>query len=87
MNDYMNLLDFLLMILATVSPIYLALKVGTVNRKLLGLALLLASFTFIHSLYHLFEFIHMGFVAEAVFWPLGAVLLLAFGIYYWRTGI
>jgi hypothetical protein len=75
------------MLLATGAPTYLAYRVRSVNKKLLYLAILLASFTFAHGLYHLFEYLGLYYLAEVLFWPLGALLLLVFGIYYWRTGI
>ena len=87
MLDQISLLDFLLMFLATVAPVYVAYKVRTKNRNLLALAILLASFTFSHGLYHLFVFLGFDYVAAVLFWPLGALLLLAFGIWYWKVGV
>ncbi len=82
-----DLLDFLLMLLATMAPIYVAYKVRTKNRNLLILAILLASFTFSHGLYHLFYFLGFDYLAAVLFWPLGALLLLAFGVWYWKVGV
>lgn len=87
MLDQIDLLNFVLMLLATVAPIYLAHKVRASNRNLLALALLLASFTFSHGLYHLFYFLGFDIAAEVLLWPLSAVLLLAFGIWYWKVGL
>lgn len=83
----LDVLDFLLMLLATMAPIYVAYKVRKRNRNLLGLAVLLASFTFFHGLYHLLFFLGFDFLAAVVFWPLGALLLLAFGVWYWKVGV
>jgi len=85
--DPFDLLDFSLMLLATIAPVYLAYKVRRKNRNLLALAILLSSFTFSHSLYHLSLFLGLDFLAEILFWPLGALLLLAFGIFYWKVGV
>jgi hypothetical protein len=87
MLGQIDLLNFFLMLLATVAPIYVAYKVRASNRNLLVLALLLASFTFSHGLYHLFDFLGFDIVAAVLFWPLSAVLLLAFGIWYWKVGL
>jgi hypothetical protein len=85
--DPFDLLDFCLMLLATIAPIFIAYKVRRKNRSLLALAVLLASFTVSHSLYHLSLYLGLDYLAAILFWPLGALLLLAFGIYYWKVGV
>jgi len=85
--DPVDLLDFSLMLIATVAPIFLAYRVRSKNRRLLVLAILLAAFTFSHSLYHLSLYVGLDYIAAILFWPLGAILLLAFGIYYWKLGV
>ena len=85
--DPVDLLDFSLMLIATVAPIFLAYRVRSKNRRLLVLAILLAAFTFTHSLYHLSLYFGLDYIAAILFWPLGAILLLAFGIYYWKIGV
>ena len=85
--DPVDLLDFSLMLIATVAPIFIAYKVRSTNRRFLGLAVLLAAFTFSHSLYHLSLYLGLSFIAAILFWPLGAILLLAFGVYYWKVGV
>ncbi len=87
MLDPIDLLDFLLMLLATGAPVYVAYKVRTKSRNLLALAILLASFTLSHGLYHLFFFLGFDYIAAVLFWPLGALLLLTFGIWYWKVGV
>jgi hypothetical protein len=87
MLDQIDLLNFVFMLLATVATIFVAYKVRATNRNLLVLAILLASFTFSHGLYHLFDFLGFHFAAVVLFWPLSAVLLLAFGIWYWKVGL
>jgi len=83
----LDLLNFLLMIVATIGPLYLAYKVRGRSHELYTLAVLLVAFTLTHGVYHLLEFLGFDYVAEVLFWPLGAVLLLCFGLYYWRTGV
>ena len=85
--DPVDLLDFSLMLAATIAPIFIAYKVRRRSSRLLGLAILLAAFTFTHSLYHLSLYLGLDYVAGILFWPLGAILLLGFGIYYWKVGV
>lgn len=75
------------MLIATTAPVYVACRVRKRNRTLLVLSIALACFTLTHSLYHLVQYLGQDFLAEVLFWPLGAVLLLLFGILYWRTGV
>jgi len=85
--DPVDLLDFSLMLAATVAPVIVAYRVRYKNSRLLALAILLAAFTFTHSLYHLSLYLGLDYFATILFWPLGAILLLAFGIYYWKVGV
>jgi len=84
--DAFDLLNFSLMLLAMLAPLFIVYKVRNTNRRYLGLAILLAAFTFSHSLYHLSLYLGMDYVAAILFWPLGAIMLLAFGLYYWKVG-
>jgi len=84
---FLDLLNFVFMIVAAVGPIYMAWRVRKRSERLFALAILLASFTLVHGAYHLLEFVGMSFLAEVLLWPLSTVLLLCFGIYYWRTGV
>ena len=83
----LDLLNFIFMMIAAVGPIYLAVQTRKKSGQLFFLAILLAAFTLTHGVYHLLEFVGMNYVAEVLFWPLGAVLLLGFGIVYWRAGV
>ena len=85
--DPVDLLDFSLMLVATGAPLFVAYKVRGKNRRLLTLAILLAAFTFSHSLYHLSLYFGLDYLAAILFWPLGAILLLGFGIYYSKVGV
>jgi len=75
------------MVVAASVPFYAAIRVRRLNRRLFTLTFLLFAFAFCHSLYHLFSYLGMDFLAYVVFYPFGALLLLAFGIYYWRMGV
>ena len=75
------------MVTAASVPFYVAFRVRRMNRRLFTLTFLLFAFAFCHSLYHLFSYLGMDFLAYVLFYPLGALLLLAFGIYYWRMGV
>lgn len=75
------------MLIASTAPVYVAYRVRRSNRTLFTLSAALACFTISHGLYHLVSYLGMYFLAEVFFWPLGALLLLLFGILYWRTGV
>ena len=83
----LDLLNFLFMMVAAIGPLYMAYKVRARSQRLFTLAVLLAAFTIVHGAYHLLEFVGFSYLAEVLFWPLGTVLLLCFGILYWRTGV
>jgi len=80
-------LNFVLMMVAAAVPLYVAYRIRGINRKLLKLALFVASFTLSHGLYHFSNYIGLAFFAKVLFEPLAALLLLAFGIYYWKAGV
>jgi predicted Kef-type K+ transport protein len=83
----LDLLNFIFMMIAAIGPLYMACRLRARSRRLFALAVLLAAFTITHGAYHLLEFVGFGFIAEVLFWPLSTVLLLCFGILYWRTGV
>ena len=83
----LDLLNFIFMMVAAIGPLYMAYKVRARSRRLFALAVLLTAFTLTHGAYHLLEFVGLSYLAEVLFWPLGTVLLLCFGILYWRTGV
>lgn len=83
----LDLLNFILMMIAATAPIYLAYKVRRRSRRLFVLASVLAAFTLVHGAYHLLEFVGFSYIAEVLFWPLSTVILLSFGILYWRSGM
>lgn len=81
------LLNFFFMMVAAVGPLYIAYRVRERSQRLFALAMLLGSFALIHACYHLFQFLGADFLADVVFYPLSAVLLLCFGIFYWKAGV
>jgi len=83
----LDLLNFLFMMGAAVGPLYIAFRVRERSQRLFVLAILLGVFTLIHGCYHLLQFLGANFLAEVVFYPLSALLLLFFGIYYWKAGV
>lgn len=83
----LDLLNFFFMMIAATGPLYVAFKVRARSRRLFTLAVLLAAFTLIHGVYHLLDFAGLSYLAGVVFWPLSTVLLLGFGILYWRSGV
>ena len=84
---FLDLLNFFFMLVATVGPLYMANKVRNKNQRLFSLAVLLGTFTLIHGVYHLLDFLGASYLADVIFYPLSSVLLLCFGILYWRTGV
>lgn len=82
-----QLLDFVLMVIAATGPIYVAYRVRKRSERLFVLAILLTAFTLSHGAAHLLQYVGLDFLAGVVFWPLGAVFLLVFGILHWKAGV
>jgi len=87
MEDYLSLLNFLFMLITASAPLYLAVRLRGSKIRLLYLSIGLATFALVHSLYHLAEFLNLDSLADNVFLPLSVVLLVVYGIYYYRTGV
>jgi predicted Kef-type K+ transport protein len=83
----LDLLNFIFMMVAAAGPLYMAYRVRGRSRRLFALAILLVAFTVTHGAYHLLEFVGLSYLAAVLFWPLSTVLLLCFGVLYWRTGV
>ena len=83
----LDLLNFFFMVIAAVGPVYMAYKVRARSKRLFALAALLAAFTLTHGAYHLLDFVGVSYVADVLFYPLSTVLLLCFGVLYWKTGV
>jgi len=62
-------------------PIYLCIKLDGHLKLLTGL---LACFVIIHGIYHALDVFGYGELGEGLFDPLSIVLLISFGITYWR---
>lgn len=87
MNSYLNLLNFIFMLITASAPLYLAIRLGGSNRGLLYLSIGFAVFALVHSLYHLADFLNFSDLADNFFLPLSVILLVLYGIYYYRTGV
>ena len=81
------LVNFFFMVIAAVGPLYMAYRVRARSQRLLALSIVLAAFTLTHGAYHLLDFVGFSYLADALFYPLSTVLLLCFGILYWRMGV
>ena len=87
MDSYLNLLNFIFMLITASAPLYLAIRLGRSNRRLLYLSIGLAVFALVHSLYHLADFLKFPDLADNLLLPLSVILLVLYGIYYYRTGV
>jgi len=87
MLEMLDLLNFIFMMVAAGAPLYMAYRVKGRSQRLFALSILLAAFTLTHGAYHLFDFVGLSYVADVLFYPLSTVLLLCFGILYWKTGV
>jgi len=83
----LDLVNFFFMVIAAVGPLYMAYRVRARSQRLLALSIVLAAFTLTHGAYHLLDFVGFSYLADALFYPLSTVLLLCFGILYWRMGV
>lgn len=78
-------LNFALLVAAAAVIFYMALRIGLRGeRPLLYLSLILGTFSGIHGLYHLSEFLSQEYVADAVLLPASAGIFTVFAAYYWR---
>jgi hypothetical protein len=64
---------------AAIIPVYLSFKLKQTLRKL---TIGLATFVIIHGIYHVFGTLGYDFLADNVFEPLSAAVLVFFGISY-----
>lgn len=74
------------MAIAFVLPFNACHKVWRYNLRLFLLSFFLAAFALSHSFHHLAEFFHEEFLADVILLPLSVSFLLAFGLYYVRSG-
>lgn len=84
---YLHLLNFLLMLTTASVPAYLAIRLRGSNPRLLYLSAGLTVFALVHALYHLADFLELGDLADNYLLPLSVVLLVIYGVYYYRTGV
>lgn len=65
----------------------MSLKIGLRGQKTpFNLSLLLGTFSFVHSLYHLAEYLSMVILADGILLPASALLFTAFALYYLKSG-
>jgi len=86
MENLLHLANFFFMLITASAPLYIALRVGRSNNRLLLLSVTLAVFAFVHSLYHLADFMELTSLADGLLLPFSVILLVIFGIYYARSG-
>ncbi len=87
MGNLLHLLNFVFMLLTASVPAYLAIRLRGSNRSLLYLSLGLTVFASVHALYHLADFLELADLADNYLLPLSVVLLVIYGLYYYRTGV
>jgi len=85
----LNVVNTVLILGVSLPSIYMARRVSSPPLK--RLSVLLSSFLFFHGVYHLTEALGaytqwnvFSFLSDAVFEPLGWLLLLAFAAFYFR---
>lgn len=83
----MHLLNFVFMLITASVPAYLAIRLRGSNRSLLYLSVGLTVFALVHALYHLADFLNLADLADNYLLPLSVVLLVVYGLYYYRTGV
>lgn len=86
-GSYLHFLNFIFMVVTASVPVYLAVRIGTSNRRLFCLSVGLAVFASVHSLYHLADGLQLGELADDYLLPISVVLLVIYGVYYYRTGV
>ena len=69
----------IVILFSAVVPIYLTLKLKDNLRKLTAI---LAIFILVHAVYHIMGFFGFDLLADGVFEPLSAAVLIFFGIFY-----
>ncbi len=77
-----NLFNSIAIFVSSVIPIYLSFRVKGYLRKL---TILLSIFAISHAIYHTSEVIGFQNIAEEIIEPLSLVILIIFGLTYWKT--
>lgn len=79
LESQLHFISAILILFASVVPIYLTLKLSGKLRKLV---LILTIFILVHSVYHIVGFFGFTILAEGIFEPLSVAVLIFFGISY-----
>jgi uncharacterized membrane protein (DUF485 family) len=87
MGSYLHLLNFIFMLVTASVPAYLAIRLRGTNRRLLYLSAGLTIFALVHALYHLADFLELVDLADSYLLPFSVVLLVLYGVYYYKTGV
>jgi hypothetical protein len=80
LETQLYLVNGIVALLAAAIPIYLTVRLKNNLRKLTAI---LSIFIISHAVYCWLDFFGFGFLAEGVFEPLSAAVLMFFGIYYY----
>lgn len=78
---YLNLTSAIFILVSTGIPIYLSIQL---NGKIKQLTLLLAAFILVHSSYHIAIVLGYEFIGTGILDPLSVVVLISFGLFYFR---
>ena len=76
----LHLISSVVILLAAAIPIYLTVKLNGDLRKLTAI---LSIFIFIHAIYQIVSFLGFEILADSIFEPLSAAVLLFFGVTYY----
>ena len=80
MESSLHFASAIIIVLSALVPIYLTIKLKSNNLR--QLTLILSIFILIHSVYHMTAFFVFSLLADGVFEPLSAAVLIFFGIVY-----
>jgi hypothetical protein len=79
LESQLHFISAILILFASVVPIYLTLKL---KGKLRKLVFILTIFILVHSVYHIVGFFGFTILAEGIFEPMSVAVLIFFGIAY-----
>jgi peptidoglycan biosynthesis protein MviN/MurJ (putative lipid II flippase) len=83
--NLLHLISTIAIFSAATIPIYISIKIKTGNKKKVrAITLTLTAFILIHGVYHVFALFGYTLIAEGVFEPLSAIILVLFAILMMR---
>ena len=78
---------FIFLAIAALILLSISLKIGLRGqRTLFNMSLLLGTGSFVHSLYHLAEYLSLVILADLILLPISASLFAVFALYYLKSG-